>query len=287
MSQSSFSYFNDQLTLELTIRNYSPDTLRHYTYHVGKFFAFIDYSEAALTEEQVRAYLFDIRTNSSRSLSYLNTSYSAVKFLFIHVLKLDWSIKAIPRPKPERTLPQVLSTDDIVLMIQLTKNLKHKAMLSTAYSAGLRVSELVNLKVSDIHSSNMQILVSHGKGRKDRYTLLSENNLILLRTYFRGYKPTQYLFENERTRLPLTTRTAQAVFNAALIRANIHRDLTFHTLRHSFATHMILAGVDIFFIQKLLGHASIETTSIYLHVLNKELSAIKSPLDNYMGGNLI
>lgn len=184
-------------------------------------------------------------------------------------------------------MPQVLSTDDIVLMIQLTKNLKHKAMLSTAYSAGLRVSELVNLKVSDIHSSNMQILVSQGKGRKDRYTLLSENNLILLRSYFRGYKPTKYLFENERTRLPLTTRIAQAVFNAALIRANIHRDLTFHTLRHSFATHMILAGVDIFFIQKLLGHASIETISIYLHVLNKDLSAIKSPLDNYMGGDLI
>ena len=250
MSQSNFSYLIDRLTLELSIGNYSPDTLRHYTYHLGKFFQFINYSEAHLTEDQVRAYLFDIKTNSPRSLSYLNTSYSAVKFLFIHILKLDWSIKAILRPKPERTLPQFLSTDDIVLMIQLTKNLKHKAMLSTAYSAGLRVSELVDLKVSDIHSSNMQILVSQGKGRKDRYTLLSEKNLILLRSYFRAYKPTKYLFENERTKLPLTTRTAQAVFHAALIRANIHRDLTFH-------------------------------------VLNKDLSALKSPLDNYTGGDLI
>ena len=288
MSQSSFSYFNDQLTLELTIRNYSPDTLRHYTYHVGKFFVFINYSEARLTEDQVRAYLFDIRTHSSRSLSYLNTSYSALKFLFTYILKLDWSLKAIPRPKPEHTLPQFLSMDDMVLIIQLTKNLKHKAMLSTAYSAGLRVSELINLKVSDIHSSNMQILVRQGKGRKDRYTLLSENNLTLLRAYFKAYKPTsEYLFENETTSVPLTTRTAQAIFKDALRRAHIYRNLSFHCLRHSFATHMILNGVDIFFIQKLLGHASIESTSIYLHVLNKELTSIKSPLDIYTGGDLI
>ena len=114
MSQSNFSYLIDQLSLELSIRNYSPDTLRHYTYHLGKFFQFIDYSEARLTEDQVRAYLFHIKTNSPRSLSYVNTSYSAIKFLFTHILKLDWPIKAIPRPKSERTLPQVLSTDDIV-----------------------------------------------------------------------------------------------------------------------------------------------------------------------------
>lgn len=288
MSQSSFSYFIDQLTLELTIRNYSPDTLRHYTYHLHKFFKFIDFSEVALTEDQVRAYLFDIRANSSLSLSYLNMAYSAIKFLFIYILKFDWSIKAIPRPKTERTLPQVLSIDEIVLLLRLTKNLKHRAMLSTTYSAGLRVSELIYLKKTDIHSFNMQIFVQQGKGRKDRYTLLAENNLELLRAYHLKYKPaSDFLFSNDLTGLPLTARTAQSIFKAALNRANIHRDLSIHSLRHSFATHLILQGVDIYYIQQLLGHSSIETTSIYLQVLNRNITGIKSPLDAYKGGNLI
>ncbi len=288
MLPSNFSRFTDQLTLELTIRNYSSDTLRHYTYHLGKFFEFINYSDSLLVEEQVRAYLFDIKANSNLSLSYLNMAYSAIKFLFVHILKMDWSIKAIPRPKSERKLPKVLSFDEVILLLRLTKNLKHRAMLSTAYSAGLRVSELVNLKASDIHSSNMQIFINLGKGRKDRYTLLSENNLDLLRAYFRQYRPSsEYLFPNDRTGLPLSTRTAQRVFKDALVRAKIHRDLSLHSLRHSFATHLILNGVDIYFIQELLGHASIETTSIYLHVLSRNVASIKSPLDDYDGGDLV
>lgn len=288
MSQSNFSYFIDQLTLELTIRNYSPDTLRHYSYHLHQFFEFIHYSEAALNEDQVRAYLFDIKVNSSRSLSYLNMAYSAIKFLFVFILKIDWSIKAIPRPKSERKLPKVLSIDEIVLILRLTKNLKHRAILSTVYSAGLRVSELVNLKVSDIHSSNMQIFIAQGKGRKDRYTILSQNNLQLLRVYFKKYNPSSdFLFCNDNTGLPLSTRTVQKVFKDALNRANINRNLSIHSLRHSFATHLILNGVDIYFIQQLLGHASIETTAVYLNVLNRDISAIKSPFDAYTGGDLI
>jgi site-specific recombinase XerD len=134
----------------------------------------------------------------------------------------------------------------------------------------------------------MQIFIAQGKGRKDRYTVLSQNNLLLLRTYYKKYNPSSdFLFCNDNTGLPLSTRTVQRIFKDALRRTNINRDLSIHSLRHSFATHLILDGVDIYFIQQLLGHTSIETTAIYLNVLNKNIPNIKSPLDAYSGGDLI
>ncbi len=158
-------------------------------------------------------------------------------------------------------------------------NLKHKAIYFTIYGGGLRVSEVVKLRVKDIDSSNMKIIVYQSKGKKDRHTLLSKTNLHILRDYYKKYKPKYWLFPGQNPDKPLTTRTPQKEFRKARINAGILKEATAHTLRHGFATHLLDAGVDLVYIQQLMGHASIKTTSMYLHLRDTRVLKIKSPLD--------
>jgi site-specific recombinase XerD len=169
---------------------------------------------------------------------------------------------------------------EIGRILRTTVNLKHKALLVTAFSAGLRVGEVVRLKVSDVDSKRMQIRVTAGKGAKDRYTVLSETDLVVLREYFKAEKPQDWLFPGEEPTDHLSERSAQHVFEHAKKKAGITKKATFHTLRHSFATHLLEDGVDIRYIQELLGHDSIKTTERYAHVTQPALARIKSPLDN-------
>ncbi len=183
--------------------------------------------------------------------------------------------------KQPQQLPRILSREEIAKMFKVTTFLKHKALLVTADSAGLRVGEVVRLKVSDIDSKRMTICVTAGKGAKDRDTLLSDTGLTVLREYFRAFKPKDWLFPGEDHGDHLSERAAQEVFRDAKERAGIVKPATFHTLRHSFATHLLEDGVDMRYIQELLGHGSIETTERYTHVTARGMQKVKSPLDSF------
>ena len=185
----------------------------------------------------------------------------------------------IDRPNKEKTLPSVLSTQEVIDILKQTENIKHKAILMTIYSAGLRISESINLKFKDIDSDRMQIRVEQGKGKVDRYSLLSKRTLMILREYYKQYRSTVWLFEGVKKGEQYSTRSIQQVFQDAVHKAGITKDVSVHTLRHSFATHLLENGTDLRYIQSLLGHANSKTTEIYTHITTKGFDQIKSPLD--------
>ena len=207
---------------------------------------------------------------------------NALKFYYEQVLKREKFFWEIPRPKKPFILPKLLNETEIRNLFNALPNKKHKAMLFTAYSAGLRVSEIVNLKVSDIDSKRMQIFIERAKGKKDRYVNLSPVLLDILRKYIQEYnpRPVVYLFESEQTKTAYPTRTVQQIFTNAKHKARISKTVGVHSLRHSFATHLLDKGTDIKYIKDLLGHFSIKTTERYLHVSKKQLVNIVSPFDD-------
>ena len=202
-----------------------------------------------------------------------------MKFYFEQVLKREKVFVEIPRPKKPSKLPKFINAQDIKKMFEVTENRKHNLILKLCYGMGLRVSEIVNLKIRDIDSKNMQVLVERAKGKKDRYVNLPESVLDALRTYYKEYKPKEYLFEGQYGG-KYSLRSVQNVFKAALKKANINKQVGIHSLRHSFATHLLEAGTDISYIQQLMGHNDIKTTLIYAEVGKKNLKNVKSPLDS-------
>jgi site-specific recombinase XerD len=180
----------------------------------------------------------------------------------------------------EKKLPVVFSKEEILRIIERTKNLKHRSIIVLTYSSGLRLGEVRQVKLSDIDSSRMQIRVSHGKGNKSRYTILSKQVLELLREYWRYYRPKSYLFEGRQKGEPISQRTIQDLFHQRMRAAGIRKPASFHTLRHSFATHLLEQGVNLRIIQTLLGHTSIKTTTIYTHLLNFDPASVASPFDS-------
>lgn len=264
---------------KLTIKRYSPNTARTY---IAAFEAFINYYEhlppIEITEEQIKDYLLYLIEKKQVSESYQNIAINAIKFYFEQVLGGQRKFYQIDRPFKPQKLPSVLSTEEVQRIIGTIENLKHKCVILTIYSAGLRISELVHLKVADIDSKRMLIHVKGAKGKKDRYTLLSEKLLICLRQYFKEYKPRDYLFEGQ-TGGQYTARSVNEVFLNASRKAKILKKATVHTLRHSFATHLLENGANLRYIQSLLGHGSSKTTEIYTHVTTKGMETVKSPLD--------
>jgi site-specific recombinase XerD len=232
-----------------------------------------------ITEEQIREYLLYLIEQRDVSISYQNQSINAIKFYYEQVLGRPVRTYYIQRPKKERTLPNVLSEEEVLSILKSTDNLKHRAMLSLIYSSGLRLGELINLKLPDIDSKRMLVIVKQGKGKKDRVTLLSVKILQLLREYFKKYKPREYLFEGQFGEQYSPT-SVQKVFRMAKQKAGIKKKATVHTLRHSFATHLLERGTDLRYIQSLLGHQSAKTTEIYTHITKRGLDKITSPLDN-------
>jgi site-specific recombinase XerD len=195
----------------------------------------------------------------------------------------EWEMNKIPRTKKEKRLPVVLSPDEVRHIFNVTENIKHKTILMLIYSAGLRVSEAANLKISDIDSATMQIFIRAGKGKKDRYCILSPYILEFLRNYWKLYHPHEWLFPGNPPEKSITSRTIQRIFEISMMKAGITKHATVHTLRHSYATHLLEAKIDIHYIQELMGHSNIKTTSQYIHLQRKDLLNIKSPLDVIMG----
>jgi site-specific recombinase XerD len=224
-------------------------------------------------------YLYYLVEEKQVSATCLNIVISAYRILVAEVLKKDWEEFAIRRPKREKKLPVVLSKKEIERIIASISNLKHRTFISLMYSCGLRLSELRNLKVTDIDSTRMQIHIRLGKGAKDRYVMLSQKILLMLREYWKRYRPKEYLFEGATRGKAIAARTIQHTFVKVIAKSGIKKDASVHTLRHSFATHLLENSVNLISIQKLMGHNHINTTLNYTH-LQSTPASVKSPLDD-------
>lgn len=276
----NYRYCPEEYQLKLTELRYSSNTIKLYT---GLFEEFINYYPTfdikAIDETMIIKFLRYLVTERKISTTYQNQSINAIKFYYEKVLGGQRKFYFIDRPKKEKTLPPVFSTEEVRTILKATENLKHKAILMTIYSAGLRISEAINLKIKDIDSERMQIRIEQAKGKRDRYTLLAEKTLELLRQYFKVYRPQTWLFEGLKLGEQYSTRSIQNIFHASLQKAGITKDVTVHTLRHSFATHLLENGTDLRYIQSLLGHSSSKTTELYTHITTKGFDQIKSPVD--------
>lgn len=275
---------------KLQLKGYSQSTLKTYKnefsallFHLG------NRPVNSLKAEEVKAYVLWCIKSRKLSEHTIHSRLNALKFYFEQVLYQEKIFVEIPRPKKPFQLPKVLGEIEISKLFNALTNKKHKAILFTAYSAGLRVSEVVKLRIKDIDSDRMQIFVQNAKGKKDRYVMLSPVLLDILRSYLKECKPRprEYLFEGAVSGNAMSSRTAQEIFLEAKRKAGLKKDLSFHSLRHSFATHLLENGVDIKYIKDLLGHFSITTTNRYLHVKRESLVNIPSPLDAiYKSGNI-
>ncbi|HWQ41356.1 MAG TPA: tyrosine-type recombinase/integrase [Desulfosporosinus sp.] len=280
MSKNSqtFSSHLQKTIFEMELRGYAQHTQDQYLGHLRLLEKHTNKSAPQITPDELRKYLHD-RIQSGIGYSSITISCSAFKLFFNKVLDYNWSDDVIIRPKRPKSLPYVLSKDEILSITDQVRNLKHRTILLTTYSSGLRISETLNLRISDIDSVAMLIRVNHGKGNKDRLTILSHENLKMLRLYWKRYRPTDLLFPGPIEGKPMSTKTPQKVFLDARKKVGITKSVTIHTLRHSFGTHLLENNTDLRTIQVLMGHSNIATTSIYLHLSKKQISSVKSPLD--------
>ncbi|KLU67846.1 tyrosine recombinase XerD [Desulfosporosinus acididurans] len=267
-----------KMQIEMELRGLSPQTLQQYFIPLRLLEKHFDKPAFEVSPDELKQYLYH-RIKSGISNSSLNISCSAFKLFFNKVLNYNWSDDVIIRPKRPKKLPYVLSQNEILAIIDQLSNIKHKAILLTTYSSGLRISETLSLRVSDIDSENMLIRINDGKGSKDRLTVLSIKNLKLLRRYWKLYRPTDLLFPGPIEGKPLSARNIQYVFSSAKQKAGISKPATVHTLRHSFATHLLENRTDLRTIQMLMGHSNISTTSKYIHLSTAHIASVRSPLD--------
>lgn len=262
----------------LSIIGLSKNTIDAYFYGVK---AFLEYSEKdveELSEQDVLKHLVCLKQQRGLASSTLNQRRAALQIFFRDVLEVPLSKKLLRYTKRPQRIPEVLNALEVTKVFNATDNIKHRVILMTIYSAGLRVSEAVHLKATDIDSKSMKIHVRQAKGKKDRQTMLSEKLLITLRQYWKEKRPETWLFPGSDSKRPLNVCTVQKAFKKSVARAGISKPVTLHSLRHSFATHLLEAGVSLPYIQQLLGHSSIKTTMIYLKIA-PESAKIKSPLD--------
>ncbi len=269
--------YSDQLIL----KRYSENTIVVYKEQIIRFFNYYSKKDPSeLTDEDVKEYMLFLLNEKKISFSLQKQVISAIKFYFEKILRRETKKYYFEIPKSkEQKLPIVLSKREVKQIIDCTNNMKHRAILSTIYSAGLRLSEAVNLKIADIDSDRKLIYIRGGKGKKDRTTILSIELLVLLRKYFKEFKPKIWLFEGVNGG-QYSKRSVQEIFYKALEKTIIDKKVSVHSLRHSFATHLLEQGEDLRYIQKILGHKSSKTTEIYTHVTSIGMNKIKSPLDS-------
>ncbi|NQV17773.1 MAG: site-specific integrase [Armatimonadetes bacterium] len=269
----------------LKLKNYSVPTIKTYRLHFQRFLKYYQNTKLeAITHEQIRKYLLYLVEEKKYSTSAQNQAINSIKFYYEKVLGKSVEKYYVPRPRKEKKLPEVLSEEEVTKILKQIKNLKHKCIIYLIYSAGLRLTEVVHLKISDIQSDRKQIFIRSAKGNKDRYAILSDTILELLREYYKRYKPQKWLFESS-AEIQYSKRKIQRTLKEAVEKAGVIKKATIHTLRHSFATHLLEHGTDLRYIQELLGHKSSKTTEIYTHVTHAAKNKIVSPLDNLDLGN--
>lgn len=268
-----------QFEKDLRIKGLSDRTIKTYVRCVTDYQKHYNFEIDFNSSMPIKDFLYFLINERKISRAYMHQIYSALKFFYINTLGQNWEVLRIPKIKIDKKLPDILSRYEIEKIIDTVINLKHKSMIMITYSAGLRVSETTSLLVKDIDSNRMMIKIRNAKGLKDRYTLLSKRSLEILRRYWQHYRPRNWLFESRNKIEHISTRTLQIVFKNTKDKAGITKDVSIHSLRHSFATHLLEQGTDIHTVQKLLGHKSIQTTLIYLHLKNENLMKVISPLD--------
>jgi len=268
----------DRYQRDLTLKGYSLRTKKTYFRSLVHFFQRCTEPLDSITKEHIKDYLFYLIRDKKLSESTLRQARSAICYFFSQTMSRPIKVESIPCPKKVRRLPDFFSADEVFHIINATENLKHKTMLILAYSSGIRVGELVNLKVSDICRKSMRLKIRQGKGWKDRYTILSSVCLKYLEIYWKSYHPDVWLFPGRKPGTPLSTRAAQHAYYKAKEKSGITKPGGIHTLRHSFATHMLETGSGIFQLQKFLGHKHLRTTLVYLHITEEKIIA-RSPLD--------
>lgn len=265
----------------LLSKRYSPSTIKTYSEALKSFLIFFrEKPIGEITNEDVIVYNNEYILKNKLSSSYQNQIVNAIKLFFQTIRDTKMIVDKIHRPKRSKVLPNVLSKEEIKLILNAHSNIKHKMMLSLIYSCGLRRSELINLKPQDIDSKRNIVLLKNAKGKKDRITPLSPIILEMLRNYYNGYKPKIWLFEGQIVGEQYSEQSLQSVLKQALQKAGITKPVTLHWLRHSYATHLLESGTDLRYIQELLGHSSSKTTEIYTHVSTKSIQQIKSPFDD-------
>lgn len=273
----------EQMRMDMAIRDYSPKTIETYLWHLNVFSAHFNHDVANIEANDIRKYLYYLKTEKEYGTSNLRQAYSAIRYLYRNHFEMPVGLKDLRGPKPSLRLPVVLTKVEIKRIFDVIKNEKHKLIFMVIYSGGLRVSEAANLHVDDIDSRRMQIRVRQGKGRKDRYTLLAKGVLKPLREYWMRDRPKVWLFPSRADKdKPISTGTIQRVFKTSLEKAGIKKRASVHTLRHSFATHLLDEGTNLFAIQKLLGHRHIQNTLVYLHLQQNYTKQIKSPIDELL-----
>ncbi len=264
---------------DMQLRNLTPATQRNYVHHVAALARYYQLSPEQLDLEDLRQYELYLLNERKLAPETINGYVSAVKFLYQITLEMPWPDAVFPRVRRPRTLPVVLSQEEVVQFFDHIPSLKYRAILMSCYGAGLRVSEAVALKISDIDSKRMLIRVEQGKGRKDRYAMLSPRLLQVLRIWCRAAQPEHWLFPSWRTGHHQTPTSVQHTCREAWLRSGLRKKVSAHTLRHSFATHLLENGTDIRVIQVLLGHSRIDTTAHYTMVSPEVVSHTLSPLD--------
>ena len=271
---------HDRMAEDLRLRKLSPATQRNYLFYARRFAAFFMRSPEELGEAEVRQFLLHQIEVKHLSYAAYRQIYAALKFLYTVTLNRPWEVERIPFPKRQhRPLPVVLNPEELVTLFQAVRRPKYRALFMTCYAAGLRIDEACHLRIVDVDSKQMLLHVRHAKGGQERVTLLSAKLLAVLRAYWRIEKPRHWLFPGSTPAEPLATASARTALRQAGLDAGLTKPCTPHTLRHCFATHLLDAGVDLVVLQTLLGHHSIQTTSLYTHISLQRIHQVVSPLD--------
>ncbi len=265
---------------DMQIRNLAPSTQEYYVRQVAHFAQYFKRSPDLLGPEEIRDYQLHLLRVRQASSSLLTQTVAALRFVYGTTLQVPWPIEAIPYPKRVRKLPVMPGREEVAQFLQAATNLKYRAMLTSIYACGLRVSEVTHLRIQDIDSRRMLIHVQQGKGRKDRIVPLSERLLDLLREYWTVYRPEGWLFPGPWSDRPITASSVRNACYKICRDAGLKKKLSPHSLRHAFATHLLEDGTDLRTVQLLLGHRSLSTTSLYTHVSTQQLRAVRSPLDS-------
>lgn len=269
----------DELEQWIRLKQYSYSTLKSYKLYFKKFlWHFNDIDPREISKADIHKYIYHLIEKKNLSESAQNQLINAIKCYYENVLGRPRELYNIVRPKKKQSLPQVLSAEEVKKIIEAVPNLKHQTILMALYSGGLRLGEVLRLRLQDVMESQQKLFIKGGKNKKDRYTLLSKQFIIILKQYIKTYDPKYWLFEGQLGG-QYSASSVQSIFRRAVVKADVGHFATLHTLRHSFATHLLEAGVDLRYIQELLGHSHIDTTVIYTHVAQNKLNEIVSPLD--------
>jgi len=279
-------YFN-QMKQDLELRGYSKHTVTVYLDHMKNFIKFHMKDPSLIEFEDITSYQVYLVYSKKVAYSSFNLAVCSIKYFYKHILRTNWKIDLIPYQKKAKSLPNVLSKQEVTRIIAAADNLKNKAIIQTLYATGVRLSELINLKVTDIDSNRMVVRVDQGKGKKDRYVMLSKILLSTLREYWKQAqpKPRTFLFPGVHPDSHFSRRSVQRIVKETTLRAHIDKPVTPHTFRHCFATHLLEAGTNIRKIQKFLGHKGLRATEIYTHVAENYINQTQSPLDSLPHSN--